>query len=323
MNIFFTVDNEYVRYLSVTMASILYNCKKDNIINFFIISDSISNENKRKLEGLKNINNFNIEYLIINKEYFSKIKESGSGYVSNATNYRFLVASLKKDIDKCLFLDADLIVNRDISELYSENVDDYYFASVIDVELPDDINWVQKLPLAKDHKYVNTGVMLINLKKWREDKVEEKLFEYEEKYRDVIFLPDQDTLNIALGGKIKYLNRKWNAQPNPEYKYEIEKKEAFSEIGILHWAGPVKPWSHSVVNYSEYYWKYARISPFYEEIVYVNVITNIKNNSNISHNVINTKYKDRFSIADFIFSIENDSQYKTIRIFGIKITIKK
>ena len=61
MNIFFTVDNEYVRYLSVTMASILYNCKKDNIINFFIISDSISNENKRKLEGLKNINNFNIE----------------------------------------------------------------------------------------------------------------------------------------------------------------------------------------------------------------------------------------------------------------------
>ena len=178
-------------------------------------------------------------------------------------------------MDKCLFLDADLIADKDITELYNINIDDFYMGAVADQFPLTENCWAKRLDLAKNYRYVNTGVILVNLKKWREENIENKLCENVIKYANLLQFPDQDTLNITLQDKVKNISHIYNAMPVQNYLVEKEKKEAFNNPVIIHWAGYRKPWIYSDANYSEYFWKYARMTPFYEEIIYRNVLEEV------------------------------------------------
>lgn len=319
INIFFTVNDSYTKYLSVSMASILYNLDKEQIINFFILDGGISDKNKRKLNKLKYIKDFNIEYIKIDNSRFENIVKSSQAHITNETNYRFIISSLKPELDKCLFLDADLIADKDITELYNINIDDFYMGAVADQAPLTKNSWVKHLDLAKNYRYVNTGVILVNLKKWREENIENKLFENVIKYSNLLQFPDQDTLNITLQDKVKNISHIYNAMPVQNYLVEEEKKEAFDEPVIIHWAGYRKPWIYSDTNYSEYFWKYARMTPFYEEIIYKNIELYIHwATEELKKNAVKS-----WNIADFIFSVSENYKYKIIKIFGIKITVKK
>ncbi|WP_420995836.1 glycosyltransferase, partial [Campylobacter coli] len=126
--------------------------------------------------------------------------------ISNETNYRFLVSTIKPNLDKCIFLDVDLVVVGGISELWEIDIDEHYMAAVSDQAPLHPDSWTLKLPLPYDYLYVNTGVTLFNLKKWREDNIQDLLFQNSAKYARVLQFPDQDTLNITLYKKIKYLS---------------------------------------------------------------------------------------------------------------------
>ena len=318
MNIFLTIDNNYTKYLSVTIASILYNLDKDDTVNFFILDGGISEYNKKRINNLKKIKDFNIEYIIIDRSKFDKIVSSSQAHISNETNYRFIISSLKPELNKCLFLDADLIIDGNIKELYNTNIDDYYIAAVPDQAPLDTFSWTHKLNLPENYRYVNTGVILVNLKKWREDNIESKLFENVFKYSDVLMFPDQDTLNITLNSKVKYLSHKYNAMPVQNYVIQEEQKEAFNTPVIIHWAGFMKPWIYVDANYSDYFWKYAKMTDFYEDIIYRNVnVLYI----NYLHSII--KVKKDWNIADLIFSIKYRGVYKIITILGIKISLRQ
>ena len=349
INIFFTVNDSYTKYLSVSMASILYNLDKEQIINFFILDGGISDKNKRKLNKLKYIKDFNIEFIKIDNSRFENIVKSSQAHITNETNYRFVISSLKPELDKCLFLDADLIADEDITELYNINIDDFYMGAVTDQAPLTKNSWAKHLDLAKNYRYVNTGVILVNLKKWREENIENKLFENVIKYANLLQFPDQDTLNITLQDKVKNISHIYNAMPVQNYLVEEEKKEAFDNPVIIHWAGFMKPWIYSDANYSEYFWKYARMTPFYEEIIYRNVLEEVdkkintiieslineKNTLQLKLNEINTKiidlqyehYKLRSKIKYNnnwikLFGIYNTKDYLIFYLFGFKTTLK-
>ena len=222
-------------------------------------------------------------------------------------------------MDKCLFLDADLIADKDITELYNINIDNFYMGAVADQFPLTENCWAKRLDLAKNYRYVNTGVILVNLKKWREENIENKLCENVIKYANLLQFPDQDTLNITLQDKVKNISHIYNAMPVQNYLVEKEKKEAFNNPVIIHWAGYRKPWIYSDANYSEYFWKYARMTPFYEEIIYKNIELYIHwATEELKKNAVKS-----WNIADFIFSVSENYKYKIIKIFGIKITVKK
>ena len=349
INIFFTVNDSYTKYLSVSMASILYNLDKEQIINFFILDGGISDKNKRKLNKLKYIKDFNIEFIKIDNSRFENIVKSSQAHITNETNYRFVISSLKPELDKCLFLDADLIADKDITELYNINIDDFYMGAVTDQAPITKNSWAKHLDLAESYRYVNTGVILVNLKKWREENIEDKLFENVVKYSNLLRFPDQDTLNITLQDKVKNISHIYNAMPVQNYLVEEEKKEAFDNPVIIHWAGFMKPWIYSDANYSEYFWKYARMTPFYEEIIYRNVLEEVdkkintiieslineKNTLQLKLNEINTKiidlqyehYKLRSKIKYNnnwikLFGIYNTKDYLIFYLFGFKTTLK-
>ncbi|EAL2869667.1 glycosyltransferase family 8 protein, partial [Campylobacter coli] len=217
---------------------------------------------------------------------------SSQAHISNETNYRFLVSSLKPNLDKCIFLDVDLVVVGDIAKLWEIDIDERYMAAVGDQAPLHPSSWTLKLPLPYDYLYVNTGVTLFNLKKWREDNIQDLLFQNSAKYASVLQFPDQDTLNITLYKKIRYLSHIYNAMPVQTYYNEEQKQEAFSNPQVIHWAGAHKPWKYPDVPYAEMFWYYAHQTPFYEEILFKNITQNTLNitrhTSNMIQNNINS-----------------------------------
>ncbi len=217
-------------------------------------------------------------------------------------------------------LDVDLVVIGDISKLWEIDINDYYMAAVSDQEPLNQNSWTLKLPLPCDYLYVNTGVTLFNLKKWRDDNIQELLFQNLFKYSAFLQFPDQDTLNITLHRKIKYLSHIYNAMPVQTYYNNEQKQEAFSNPQVIHWAGSRKPWKYPDVPYAEIFWHYARLTPFYKEIllrsIEDNYLSKIRNKME--------KYKNNRFLYFFV-NIRIYMQYKFIRIIicRLKLFLKK
>ncbi|ECK7424007.1 glycosyltransferase family 8 protein [Campylobacter jejuni] len=277
IHIFFTINDVYSGYLSACMISILDSLDRDYIPYFYIIDGGISEKNKNKLKFLNIGREFYVEFIAVNQDLFKNLPNSFQSHISNETNYRFLVSTIKPNLDKCIFLDVDLVAVGDISKLWEICIDDYYMAAVSDQAPLHSESWTLKLPLPYDYLYVNTGVTLINLKKWREDNIQELLFQNSAQYAEILQFPDQDTLNITLYKKIKYLSHIYNAMPVQTYYNEKQKQEAFSNPQIIHWAGYKKPWKFPDAPYAEMFWHYARQTPFYEEILFKNITQNSLN----------------------------------------------
>ena len=321
INVFFTINNSYSKYLAVSITSIIKNT--DRFINFYILDGGISKNNKERIQKLKSIKDFYIEYLPIDKSRFETLPANYQKHVSLETNYRFLVSSLKSNMEKCIFLDADLIFIGNIENLWNINIDKYYMAGVPDQgPLLKDFNWTKEFPYPKSYRYLNTGVTVFNLKKWREDNIEEKIFNNIKKFESILKFPDQDILNITLYEKVLELPHYFNAMPVQNYVKQDEEIEAWQNTIVVHWAGAKKPWINPSYNKSDYFWEYAKLTPFYEEIIYANVqykppITQVMPER--------TRFYENF--LQRIFSIKNfrmnNKDFKVITILGIRIKFQK
>ena len=268
IHIFFNINHNYTYITAVCLSSILCNANKDYKLSFYILSKDLKEKDKEKLSSLRYIKDYNIEFIDINESIFKTKLQYIEYHISFEANYRLLISSLKPNLDKCIYLDVDLIVLQDISKLWEIDISDYYMAAVIDQASLSFKNDFSYITLPKNYTYINSGVMLCNIKKWREDDIEKKLFENFEKYSKVLKFPDQDTLNITLHSKIKYLDLSYNAMPVQRYLNEDMRKQAFKDPKIVHWAGFEKPWLYSYVGYKDEFLNYARKLSFYDEFLY-------------------------------------------------------
>ncbi|ENY5694066.1 glycosyltransferase family 8 protein, partial [Campylobacter jejuni] len=276
IHICLTVDDNYSKYLSVVICSILKNSHKDIDLFFYILTNGISQINKEKIALLKYIKYFSISYIFIDETYISDIPNSSQKHIKNCTNFRFFTAKALQNIDKCIFLDADLIVESNLLDLWNTDIDDYFMACVPDMypRIYKD-NWTNNLPL-NGSIYVNTGVCLFNLKKWRENNVEQKFFINSALYYKLLYYPDQDILNITFQNKIKYLNEQWNTIVMFKHNHIPQ---------IIHWAGYEKPWKFPNIIYADKFWFYAQFTAFYELILFDNIIVN-NNNLTIENKMV-------------------------------------
>jgi lipopolysaccharide biosynthesis glycosyltransferase len=152
------------------LLSILSNHKIENNnykINFFLIGN-LTNENKREFISLKKIQDFEIEFIGINEKQFKGLpifKTYDSKIVSLANYYRLLIPELlPSEIEKVIYLDCDIILNKDISELWNINIKNYLGGCV---EI--------------GQSYFNSGVMVLNLYEFRKFNFHHKWKEYVEK----------------------------------------------------------------------------------------------------------------------------------------------
>ena len=273
--IFLSSDNNYAPFVATTIASICDNTKA--FCDFYILDGGISRKNKENIKKLKmRFKNFSIEFLSINQEVeFKNIEyKNFSKYISISTYNRFLIPRLKPKLDKILYLDVDIIVKNDISELYNTDLKDYLLAAVPEniTSSLDRLRYTRDLNLSIEHKYFNAGVLLINNRQWLIQDVLKDVFNTEHRYRNKLKLADQDILNIIFNNNYKELSAKYNVL-NEDVYCEAPYKELCS--CIRHFNGPLKPWainekyskkSYMVRHISEFC-KYAQMTSFYNELL--------------------------------------------------------
>ncbi len=317
IHVFFSINDDYAKYLSVAMISILKNTK--NALSFHIINSGLSPESVRKINFIKKNYDCEINFYEKSLEVFDKIPDSVCEHVGRDAFNKLFTSKLDDKIDKAIILDVDLVFDDDIKKLWDIDLEDNYMAAVVDqVALLDKSDWIKNLNLPSDFLYVNSGVMVANLKKWREEEIFDKLFENINKYSKFLKFPDQDAFNITFAPKIKYIFSIFNAAPYFTYKNEEEKKEALKNPVVIHWAGGLKPWHSIKCMMSDIFFFYARFSPFYEEImqdIYVKTLLKIEGGG--------ITYKNFF---EKIFSCKKSEyikyKHKVITCFGFRFIIK-
>lgn len=236
MNIVFAANSAYADILATAITSVLENNKKENI-SFFILTADFSDENKAMLGKLKKrYANFDISYLSPDLSNFSNLPIS-INYISKETYFRYLIADLLPNKDKALYLDADIIVNKELHSLYQTDISDCHAAAVKDTFI-ERSGYKSEIGFSDEDLYINAGVILFNLEKLRADKLGEKFIENTMTFGEKIKYQDQDVINITLRGKMKEIDIIYNFATIDAKKNKPKRKDAV----IIHYTGRIKPW---------------------------------------------------------------------------------
>lgn len=258
MDICFAINKEYVQHLSVAITSIMVN-NAETPLDFHILSTDLTENDRLVLSQMCRREQVKIHFHLVDDHIFSDFRLN-IPHISKETYYRYVLPELLPDIDKALYLDADIIVKGSLREIWSLDISDYYMAGVSDTYISD-IGYKKKMGF-DDDLYVNAGVLLFNLDKIRKDNKVEELFRNTLELANDIEYQDQDILNITFKGKIFKLPQKYN------YTFRDvvsnSKKELRNSV-IVHFTGDRKPWDYffGTTNPAEvYYYFYLLRSPF-------------------------------------------------------------
>lgn len=268
MNIVLTFDNSYTQHAAALIASICVNCSTP--VCFFIISDFISSENKKHIEDLIYKYGQDVCFKFFDKTEIKKFP-IGAGtaneYVTLATYYRLVIADiLPQNIKKVIYLDCDIIVNQDLSDLWNIDMSNVCVAALEEQEKLS-INAARRLNYSQKYSYFNAGVLLLNLEKIREQFSFCDFVSYINEKQDKIMFHDQDVLNSFFHDSKMFLPLKYNVMDcfmlknaSIPRRYKQEAKSIMSP-SIIHYSGPLKPWHIECKNpYKYLYYKYLNLT---------------------------------------------------------------
>ena len=289
INLLLASDDNYVPFLSITLISFFENNQNEfDKINIFILDDGIKENNKNKLETLLSkydCSTYFIKTKPLNELDINIMTIERNVNISSLTTYArlFITNLLPKDIDKILYLDCDALIVDSLKGFWEENIEDYYCAGILDC-----INTTMKKAygFSKEDIYINAGVLLINLKKWREDEVEVKFIDFMVKNQHRYYQHDQGVINNVFKDKIKIVNPKYNLQIHFQtFDYDLSRKfncmeteyyskeiveEAQKHPVFLHFCGSeyFRPWYNPEHPYANEFKKYAKLANCEEIIDY-------------------------------------------------------
>ncbi len=208
LHVVYSSDNNYVQHVGVSLVSLLENNTEFTNIHIYLITNDISTENKDNLVFI--CEKYGRDITFINFAEFARTIPLNIGNSISINSYArlFLVSLLQKDIDKVLYLDCDSVIHNSLRPLWCEDISEHYAAGVWDTVAD---HTKEKINMPVDSTYINAGMLLINLKKWREDQVEQKFLDFINLHNGQVFHHDQGTINGVLHEKILILHPKYNA----------------------------------------------------------------------------------------------------------------
>ena len=262
--IFFAVDDVYIPFLAVALESLIDNSSKDYYYSVKILHTNVSEENRNKIYKYKR-ENVDVEFVDLNY-YIERVKDKlyTRDYYTKSTYFRLFVPDLYPQYSKALYLDSDITIVGDISELYNTEMGNNLVAGIPDgaVQTVDVFKeYVEKFVGVRDYnEYFNAGILLMNLAELRKFRFQEKFLYLLEKVKYTV-AQDQDYLNRLCKGRVKIVDKVWNAMPMPELGIPAE------DVKLVHYNLNAKPWHYNNILYQEYFWKYAKKTEFYDDIV--------------------------------------------------------
>ncbi len=274
MNVVFVSNESYAPQLGASMCSVLYNNRAEKTLNIYVISTGLLVKSLESLQIL--CASYDRELTVLDLgDISNKMDLSNSAFLkkfdASILGRFFLCNLIPANVDKVLYLDCDTITTSPLHDLYNELPDgDYIMAAVME---PTIYKTTKKmLGLTPDTPYFNSGVLLIDMDKWRKFEGDQKMAECFAEISDTSVFADQDVLNRLLIEHIKFVSPKYNFNTNykyykwstltdmsPSYKAfsEQEFENAKEAPVIIHYAGDEKPWIKGNLNpYKGEYTKY-------------------------------------------------------------------
>lgn len=280
-------NDGYVPYLSTLLQSIADNANANRNYDIVILTADITEDNQATLRQQINAPNISLRFFDVTSLAEGKLDDLKlRGHFQIETYYRLLMQEIFASWDKALYLDSDMVVLRDIAELFDTNVNGYLLAACKDADTAGLYNgydpgrkpYTDKiLRLDDPYSYFQAGTILFNLNAFREAFEVTDLFRLasQEQWK----LLDQDVLNVLAQGCVKFVPMEWNVMTDwrglrikriisraPKKLYD-EYMEARRHPAIVHYAGPEKPWNDPGSDMANYFWEYARKTPYCDELL--------------------------------------------------------
>lgn len=239
-HIVFSINDGYTKQLCVTIASIMHQNKN---VHFHVINSDLTQQSKHTLlQMVRGRDDIQLDFISLESGIFNKLKLN-IDYISVETYFRYVIADLLSNIDKCLYLDADLVVNGNLDEFYNTNLGDNYCAGVEDLYI-EYLDYKKKIGFQPDDLYINAGVLLLNLSKMRKDNVSDVLIKNTIKLADKIEFQDQDIINITFKNHIVSCDSIYNFTS----QNVIDEPHKRRKARIIHYTGKRKPWHPNCPN---------------------------------------------------------------------------
>ena len=248
MNILCATDDKYAPYCGVMLTSFLENHNGFHTEVYIIVKNRLKEENRlKRLEGRYDVKVNMVEFS------FNDVTSSfpiGNQHWTIETYYRlFAPVLLPKDIDRFLYLDCDIIVDGDVSDIYFSDLDG--ISALVADDIPGRMpqSHYVRLGYPKEYGYFNAGMMMVNLNFWREHDIKKRCVDYITEHHDILILYDQDVLNYVLQDSKKYVSVLYNFQETTlqKYNYDMYSPAMKKEVDtcrpkIIHFTTPAKPW---------------------------------------------------------------------------------
>jgi len=302
LEIALAADDNFAMQMGICIMSIVEtNEEFFDMINIHILNNGISKDNIQKLKYLKKKYE-KLNYFFYDVEFIKRVipvPEKGNPFyhLGFSTYSRLFLAKLiDKSIKRILYLDSDILINGNLFDLYNVDFNDFYCAGVID---PFVKNIKNTLNMKENSIYINAGVLLINLEKWRSENIEDNFIQFFYNFPSKL-INDQNIINKVFEEKIVPVDLKYNVSPiffNINYKKflefnnfnESEIQEYYTSESfaiavnnpiIIHFIGWVwcRPWEKRCNNpYTKKYLYYKDKSPWkHFELKKINILSKIR-----------------------------------------------
>lgn len=274
VHIAYITDENYLYPTQVSAYSAIQNkCPESNYYFHIITVDVDSKQANSFFQPLAQPNiHFEIisQTQLIDKEFPKFLK-----HISAAALLKLALPSILTNLDRVIYLDSDTLVMKDLSELYTTDLDYFVMGAVSDIGIIAQ-SYLKNFGY-QEPAYYNAGMLLLNLNQMRQEKISEQLINYVQKVKGLTFL-EQDAINIVLKKRIKPLAYKFNCAailhlegrtPQSFWQYLKERfsrkpknvsnflklhknelpflwRHMFKEVVIYHYFGPSKPWKTSI-----------------------------------------------------------------------------
>lgn len=263
--IFFTIDNNYAPFLAVAIRSAIKNSSPENKYKAIIVHNDVSEENVKRITALAT-ENFAVEFVPMQNR-LETITDSMSNrlrcdYFTLSIYFRLFIPAMFPQYGKGIYIDSDVVLNGDVAELYNIDIGDNYIGACADlsiVDVPPLVRYTEEAVGMEKGKYINSGVLLMNMKKLREARLDEHFLSLLNTYHFDCIAPDQDYLNAMCSGKIHYLDECWDAMPN-------DSRPPLEKPMLVHYNLFSKPWCYDGIQYGELFWEHAKESGYLDEI---------------------------------------------------------
>ena len=257
MNILISIDDAYVSHAKDLIVSLVEHNSKYKFKVYLLYDNNLS------ANSLKELDNFMVknDYGVLKSYLFSDSEKKFPmhiGYITKNTYYRlFAPYIIEDDIDRILYLDCDILCNGSIDDFYNQSFDDNIFVACKNVVAGYFKNLFNKrvsyLNLKDDDIYVNAGVLLMNMKSYRNFVTSDDVYEYIDRNKDIFIFQDQDIINSLFRNKIKVDDIVYNYQINA-IEYGIDMKNC----KFVHYSEANKPWNNLLPNFKKglHYYKF-------------------------------------------------------------------